>query len=467
MERFTKVEAGYQHFVLLKSDGSVWCLGDNTYGQLGNYSDVASDVLVQSEDLAGVVGVAAGYNFSLALKSDGTVWAWGDGALGQLGDAESTGSLVPVQVPGLAGIIEISAGFYYGVALKSDGTVYTWGYNEYGAMGRGAINETSAAPAAIPGLADVQHISAGGHSTLFRKANGEWHACGKGYFADRSEPDYPGSETRETPSICAAFVGSPYVKAGRPWLSSYINAAGVVMTEGAEGPSDSFGDGVLGDDVPAGYAAHRFGTSALGTPSCITRDDDACFVVFDGRLYAAGSDEYGQMASGGTSATPQSVPKLIPLPGRVKAVANTEYDGVVAVTEGGFVYRWGDHGLAEPITSPQLLYSPEQGASHPFALELYKTETGLPICTLHDFASLSYSRTQNEAGRLSITFPAGHPANKTIRDAYTAEPHGIYGTLYRRGVAWAGVTLAETDTTASPVAWSFLTFEALLREREE
>ena len=117
-------------------------------------------------------------------------------------------------------------------------------------------------------------------------------------------------------------------------------------------------------------------------------------------------------------------------------------------------------GVRAPSGSVQIAPS----IKHPFALELYKTETGLPICTIHDFASLSYSRTQNEAGRLLITFPAGHPANKTIRDAYTAEPHGIYGTLYRRGVAWAGVTLAETDTTASPVAWSFLTFEALLRE---
>lgn len=116
-----------------------------------------------------------------------------------------------------------------------------------------------------------------------------------------------------------------------------------------------------------------------------------------------------------------------------------------------------------PAASVQITPAPPP---YPFALQLYATATGLPITTLYEFSSLSYSRGENEAAQVSITFPAGHPANKAIRDIYTAEPHGIYGILYRRGVAWCGVTLAETDVTASPVAWSFLGFEALLREHK-
>lgn len=101
---------------------------------------------------------------------------------------------------------------------------------------------------------------------------------------------------------------------------------------------------------------------------------------------------------------------------------------------------------------------------NPFSLQLYATETGLPITTLYEFESLSFSRGENEAGRLSVTLPAGHPANKAIRDIYSSEPHSVYGVLYRRGEPWAGVTLAETDITSSPISWSFLTFEVLLRE---
>ncbi|HEX7713521.1 MAG TPA: RCC1 domain-containing protein [Bacillota bacterium] len=43
-----------------------------------------------------------GYLQSLALKSDGTVWAWGMNTYGQLGDGTTTDSrTIPVQVRGL------------------------------------------------------------------------------------------------------------------------------------------------------------------------------------------------------------------------------------------------------------------------------------------------------------------------------------------------------------------------------
>ena len=126
----------------------------------------------------------------------------------------------------------------------------------------------------------------------------------------------------------------------------------------------------------------------------------------------------------------------------------------------------------EPTAAEASAYAPAaamrtiQLLPNPFALQLYATETELPITTLYEFENLTYSRSENEAGQVQITFPAGHPANKAIRDIYTAEPHGIYGILYRRGEPWAGVILAETDITTSPIAWSFLTFEALLREHK-
>jgi alpha-tubulin suppressor-like RCC1 family protein len=50
--------------------------------------------------LARVVAVAAS-NHSVALKSDGTVWAWGWNSYGQLGDGTTTDRSTPGPVTGL------------------------------------------------------------------------------------------------------------------------------------------------------------------------------------------------------------------------------------------------------------------------------------------------------------------------------------------------------------------------------
>jgi hypothetical protein len=57
----------------------------------------------------------------MALKSDGTVVCWGDNSYGE--------SSVPA---GLSNVISIASGWFYNLALKRDGTVVGWGRNEAG-----------------------------------------------------------------------------------------------------------------------------------------------------------------------------------------------------------------------------------------------------------------------------------------------------------------------------------------------
>lgn len=57
---------GENHTVFLKSDGTVACWGNNTYGQC-----------TVPGGLTSIIAVDAGDNHTIALKSDGTVYAWG------------------------------------------------------------------------------------------------------------------------------------------------------------------------------------------------------------------------------------------------------------------------------------------------------------------------------------------------------------------------------------------------------
>ena len=139
------------HTLALRSNGTVWAWGDNTFDQLGQGATStieSSDEPVAVKLPTGFTGtftaVAAGDEHSLALGSDGTVWAWGLNNNGQLGDTIpdiNTGtyiasSAVPVQVTGLTNIIAIAAGTGFSMALDTSGNVWTWGRNDCGQLGK-------------------------------------------------------------------------------------------------------------------------------------------------------------------------------------------------------------------------------------------------------------------------------------------------------------------------------------------
>jgi alpha-tubulin suppressor-like RCC1 family protein len=65
----------------------VWIgVGNNGQGQLGDGSTSNRSVPVPVQGLSGVVAVAADTFHSLAVRSDGTVWTWGYNSYGQLGN---------------------------------------------------------------------------------------------------------------------------------------------------------------------------------------------------------------------------------------------------------------------------------------------------------------------------------------------------------------------------------------------
>jgi len=108
----TALAGGQYHSLAVKSDGTAWAWGYNGYGQLGDGTTTQRTTPVQvkgpggSGYLTGVTAIAAGYYHSLAVKSDGTAWAWGYNTYGQLGDGTTTSRSTPVQVAATKSIIK-------------------------------------------------------------------------------------------------------------------------------------------------------------------------------------------------------------------------------------------------------------------------------------------------------------------------------------------------------------------------
>ena len=127
-----KLEIGATHTAALKTDGTVWTWGSNSYGQLGTGDNINKTMPVKVMDIENAIDISVGSYNTVVVKDDGTVWSFGYNGYGQLGDGTSSSRNTPVQVikqdgKPLEKIVKISAGTNKTIALDENGHVWVWG----------------------------------------------------------------------------------------------------------------------------------------------------------------------------------------------------------------------------------------------------------------------------------------------------------------------------------------------------
>lgn len=148
------LSSGGGHTCALKANRSLWCcqIGDGTQGtsQAPASADKVSPVEITALGTS-VKAVSAGGEFTCAVKTDGSVWCWGDNHFGQLGQGTSgiagngSGSPVPIQVSAVGTTTEsIGIGYAHACAIKTSGAVWCWGRNDGGQIGDGTGGTSSA-----------------------------------------------------------------------------------------------------------------------------------------------------------------------------------------------------------------------------------------------------------------------------------------------------------------------------------
>lgn len=137
LSNVVNISAGWFHAVALTADYKAWTWGNNTNGEIGIgiTTTTGISVPVQVPGLSNVKQVSAGDGFTAILKSDGTVWTWGGNTFGQLGNGTFKGRSTPAQVEGLTDVIYIAARDYHVLVIKSDGSVWAWGSGGNGELG--------------------------------------------------------------------------------------------------------------------------------------------------------------------------------------------------------------------------------------------------------------------------------------------------------------------------------------------
>jgi alpha-tubulin suppressor-like RCC1 family protein len=139
-----------------RTNGTAWCWGTGTSGQLGNGASSTSNVPVQvgtvgtSTDFTDWVMTSTGLNFSCGVRANGTAWCWGTATNGELGNGSaSSSSNVPVQV-GTGGTstiftdwLTISSGSSFTCGTRSNGETWCWGLGSNGRLGNAGTSASS------------------------------------------------------------------------------------------------------------------------------------------------------------------------------------------------------------------------------------------------------------------------------------------------------------------------------------
>jgi len=185
---FSSVSVGGHHTCAIKTDGSLWCWGHNGYGQVGDGTNINKNSPIPVPGMSsGVSSISLGWYHSCAIKTDGSLWCWGNNEYGQLGNGSYENKNSPVQIMP-SGVSSVSAGGHHTCAVKTDGSLWCWGDNSYGQIGNGTLGGSVSEPVqVIP--SGVSSVSSGWFHTCAIKQNGSlwcWGDNGYGQLGNNS-----------------------------------------------------------------------------------------------------------------------------------------------------------------------------------------------------------------------------------------------------------------------------------------
>lgn len=146
-----QVSTGRDHTCAVKNDGSLWCWGSNSFGQLGINSTVGQTFATQEATFANTwSSVTAGGVHSCAIKLDRTAWCWGGNLTGQLGNGSiitpfppPANQLFPLPITGNGSYLSLEVGLSHSCGIRITNRVSCWGGNADGQLGNGTGTTTS------------------------------------------------------------------------------------------------------------------------------------------------------------------------------------------------------------------------------------------------------------------------------------------------------------------------------------
>lgn len=336
---------GWYFACALLTDQTVWCWGQNDYGQVKNPPSGAFLPPTQIQGLSNVTGIIAGASHMCAMESDASVWCWGINDYGELGHPPTQGgdlsclnntpcNPVPSKVSGIPAKV-LSAGRWNSCAITTTNGLICWGYNGTGQLGQGgAPSDGTATPTAVPGLSNIVTLRMSkfpGDNVCVIDNKGALYCWGSNAFGQLGDGTRTGPET-----TCYEPSGSPNIpcnttptKVSTPGGLNAVDVAissstCVALSDGSvwcwgDGRGGEMGNGAIpdgGSQLTAIQVPNVAGaTNIEGNQTlCATLDAGSisCWGVARWGVPGGYGVDAGCFDQGGTATTCQLSPTLIP-----------------------------------------------------------------------------------------------------------------------------------------------------------
>ncbi len=292
------------HACGLTANGSAFCWGTGSSGQLGNGAASDSPIPVPVSGGLTFASLSAGGWFTCGLTATGAAYCWGDDDYGELGDNAPVGGgglnhsvLVPTLVTGGLVFSQVSAGFTHMCGLTPAGAAYCWGDGSFGQLGNGlqspgSFASGSATPLVVLGGLTFSAISAGDSFTCGVTGTGAAYCWGDGRQGTL------GDGTLRVSAVPVAVAGGLTFKAISAGVSHVCG-----LTTG--GSAYCWGANLLGETGNPAFAADVLTPTAvaggLTFATILAGDGHTCGLTTGGVAYCWGGNSFGELGDGTTT----------------------------------------------------------------------------------------------------------------------------------------------------------------------
>jgi alpha-tubulin suppressor-like RCC1 family protein len=418
--------SGTGHVIAITNNGTLFAWGNNQYNELGQRDDI---VINRSSPVQVGTGsswtkVSAGNNFSTAIDSTGTGYAWGRNDIGQVG------SITPLSYTQVT---------TYG-AIRNDGKLLTWGYNAFGKLGTNDT-VTRSAPTQVSTLANastswIQVISAY-NNTAGIKIDRKLYLWGDNTYGQLGVSD---NITRSQ----AVQIGVS------SWTQVYVTASNVYAIR-SDNTLWSWGRNNLGQ-LGQGDTIDRSSPVQIGTNNwsmVVASGTHTLALRSDGTLYAWGYNQYNELGQNQRVQTNYSSPIQVGTSSftTISAGANNSF----AIRTDGALFGWGrtDYGQigvrsdGTNINIPLSWTSVSGGDSYSVAI---RSDGKLFSWGRNDKGQLGLGITINRSAPVQISVPTNYTYNSTFFNGSTDYLTITGGSTFNFGTgdftmeAWAYAT---------------------------